>query len=136
MSKRKGRAAVITQDHMISTLTYIRTLVDALIAALSQDFNYSRLPPPLRTDIPYRKDCPPPERILKIWGKDCAPPEEVSGLHGPIYGKLCPPPEAGKIYGKDCPPPEETTSLRIRARGRTTMTVVVPRKRSARKKKV
>jgi len=124
MSKRKGRAAVITQDHMISTLTYIRTLVDALIAALNQDFNYSRLPPPLRTDIPYRKDCPPPELRIRPYGKDCAPAEEVA------------PKLFGKIYGKDCPPPEETTSLRIRARGRTTMTVVVPPKPSARKKKV
>jgi len=130
MSKRKGKGPAVTQDHVISTLTYIRTLVDALIAALGQDFNYSRLPPPLRTDIPYRKDCPPNEFLGKIYGKDCQPPI----ARGRVYGKDCPPEEEDKIYGKDCPPPEEATSLNIPARERATLTVVVPRNRSAKKK--
>jgi hypothetical protein len=127
MSKRKRvRTPVVTRDHIISTLTYIRTLVDALITALNRDFQYSQLPPPLRPDIPYRKDCPPPEERGKTYGKDCAPPEEL------------PPTLYAKIYGKDCPPPEEveTVKLKVRPTRATTMTVVVPRKKRVPKKKV
>jgi hypothetical protein len=124
MSKRKGTAAVITQDHVISTLSHIRYMVDALIAVLKVGpLEYSQLPAPLSlfAGEVYRKDCPPPPRLPLL--------EPYVVRLGPRVP--CP----GPVYAKDCPEPVETTSLKIPAREARTMTVLVRRKRTVAKKR-
>ncbi len=103
MAKKKPtKKAVITTDHVISTLVYIKNLTEALIATLMAQTgtDFPQLPPPVSLGQGYDKDCPPPEDRGQGYDKDCPPPED----RGQGYDKDCPPPEddGGKVYEKGC----------------------------------
>ena len=98
MSSKK-ESVVITDEHIISTLAYIRSLIDAIVETLMtrQDIDYSQVAPGLPPIKPYGKECAPPE--IKPYGRDCVLVQMKP------YGRDCVLPQA-KPYGKEFAPPE------------------------------